>query len=48
MMNNRIYFGIAQYEDLVYIIGGSLKGQDLKQCEYFEISTMNQKALPCL
>lgn len=32
----------------MYIIGGSLKGQDLKQCEYFEISTMNQKALPCL
>ena len=32
----------------MYIIGGSLKGQDLKQCEYFEISTMNQRALPSL
>ncbi len=48
MMNNRIYFGIAQCEDLVYIIGGSLKGQDLKQCAYFEISTMTQRALPSL
>ena len=48
MMNNRIYFGIAQFEDFVYIIGGSLRGQDLKQCEYFEISTMYQKALPPL
>ena len=47
-MNNRIYFGIAQFEDFVYIIGCSLKGQDLKQCEYFEITTMNQRALPSL
>lgn len=30
MINNRIYFGIAQEEDEVFIIGGSLKGQDLK------------------
>lgn len=30
MMNNRIYFGIGQEEDEVYIIGGSLKGNDLK------------------
>jgi hypothetical protein len=30
MMNNRIYFGIAQEEDEVYIIGGSLKGNDLR------------------
>jgi hypothetical protein len=26
MMNNRIYFGIAQEEDEIYIIGGSLRG----------------------
>jgi hypothetical protein len=30
MMNNRIYFGIAQEDDEIYIIGGSLRGQDLK------------------
>ena len=30
MMNNRIYFGIAQEEDDIYIIGGSLKGTDLR------------------
>lgn len=30
MMNNRIYFGIAQEEEEIYIIGGSLKGNDLR------------------
>ena len=30
MMNNRIYFGIAQEDDDLFIIGGSLKGSDLK------------------
>lgn len=37
MMNNRIYFGIAQEEDEIFIIGGSLKGNDLRQCESFNI-----------
>ena len=38
-MNNRIYFGIGQDQDEVYIIGGSLKGSDLRQCELFNLST---------
>ncbi|CDW90976.1 traf-type zinc finger family [Stylonychia lemnae] len=48
MMNNRIYFGIAQEEDEIYIIGGSLKGSDLKQCETFNTTTKQQQALPQL
>lgn len=39
MANNRIYFGIAQEEEVIYIIGGSLKGQDLRSCETFNIDT---------
>jgi len=37
-MNNRIYFGIAQEDDEIYIVGGSLRGNDLKQCEVFNIT----------
>ena len=48
MMNNRIYFGIAQEEEDIYIIGGSLRGQDLKQCEQFGIYSKQQSALPPL
>ncbi len=39
MMNNRIYFGIAQEGPIIYIIGGSLKGQDLRHCEQFNVET---------
>ncbi len=48
MMNNRIYFGIAQDGQNVYVIGGSLKGQDLRHCESFNVSTRAQNALPGL
>jgi hypothetical protein len=48
MMNNRIYFGIAQEEDDIYIIGGSLKGTDLRQCESFNLTSKWQQALPQL
>lgn len=42
MMNNRIYFGIAQEEEEIFIVGGSLKGSDLKQCETFNLTTKAQ------
>ena len=46
MMNNRIYFGIAQEEEIVYIIGGSLKGQDLRSCETFNVENKVNDGLP--
>lgn len=45
MQNNRIYFGIAQEEEIIYIIGGSLKGQDLRSCETFNIDTKQNENL---
>jgi len=48
MKNNRIYFGIAQEEGTVYIIGGSLKGQDLRNCETFSVETKENQLLPAM